>query len=104
MILLGWDYLSLHDKFFLSQTYRTFRNIMGKNWELEILRISPVDELTFWAGLAFVFVDYRACPKCYKLHHFSPLNLLDESLSRHPPLCGVDLSQGAFAEDSYRLQ
>ncbi|PTB35903.1 hypothetical protein M441DRAFT_125299, partial [Trichoderma asperellum CBS 433.97] len=104
VILLVGDYLSLHDKFFLSQTCRAFRNIMGQDWESKILRISPADELTFWAGLAFVFVDYWACPKCYKLHHFIPLDLLDESLSRHPPLCGVDLSRGAFAEESYRLQ
>lgn len=104
IILLFGDYLSLHDKFFLSHTCQALRNIMKRDWEWELMILSIPDEQRFWAGLAYVLPDHWACSECYHLHRYSPADLPYKNIHGRPSSCGVDRSRGEFAESSYRLQ
>lgn len=68
VILLITDQLDRHDQFFLSQTCRPLRRLVGCDWEREMDRLSMAEKLDFWTGLAYNLPDRWACADCCRLH------------------------------------
>ncbi|KAL7952756.1 hypothetical protein V8C34DRAFT_298648 [Trichoderma compactum] len=110
LLFLITDQLALHDKFLLSHTCKTLRQVIYQDWAIEVSRLSFEDQIGFWAGLAYTLPKRRVCLKCCKLH---PMDTSDvprayRAISARDVPCTVDRSRGieieAYSVQHYHVQ
>ncbi|QYS99268.1 hypothetical protein H0G86_006410 [Trichoderma simmonsii] len=110
LLLLITDQLALHDKFLLSHTCKTLRQVTCQDWAIEVSRLSFEDQIGFWAGLAYTLPNHWACLKCCQLH---PIDTSDVpraywAISARDDSCTVDMSRGveieAYSVQHYHVQ
>lgn len=110
ILLLITDQLALHDKFLLSHTCKALRQVICRDWAIEVSRLSFEDQIGFWAGLAYTLPNRWVCLKCCKLH---PIDTSDVpraywNISARGVPCTYDLSRGieieAYSVQHYHVQ
>lgn len=110
LLLLITDQLALHDKFLLSHTCKTLRQVTCQDWAIEVSQLSFEDQIGFWAGLAYTLPNHWACLKCCQLH---PLDTSDVpraywAISARDVPCTVDMARGveieAYSVQHYHVQ
>jgi hypothetical protein len=74
ILLLITDNLTLHDKFLLSHTCKALRQVLLRDWDIELSQLSFEHQIGFWVGLAYTLPNRWVCLKCCKLH---PINTSD---------------------------
>lgn len=68
ILLLITDNLTLHDKFLLSHTCKALRQVLLRDWDIELPQLSFEHQIGFWVGLAYTLPNRWVCLKCCKLH------------------------------------
>ncbi|KAL6799007.1 hypothetical protein GGI42DRAFT_328477 [Trichoderma sp. SZMC 28013] len=110
LLFLITDQLALHDKFLLSHTCKTLRQVICQDWAIEVSRLSFEDQIGFWSGLAYTLPNRWVCQKCCKLH---PIDNSDVpraywSISARDVPCTVDTGRGieieAYSVQHYHVQ